>query len=351
MIKGFIVFFFFFFAMEDFRLNVQVPMLKSVVNNMEEAGYTVSPDLPRMDNIEVLGILGNDILQYFTHLSLESASLFGKVNAKMVRLANGYIPYGSVLNFLHPDEEENFLSKVERKVFPWIENSPIQSISGCEHFDDDTLHSNKAKLVVVKSNTVPPKKEKLTESRYDGDYLKSFPTRNFHNSSFDQQILEKSDVKIVPPKSFGKQNLLVQFALDPVGYQFDLMHELFPDSNVDYGLDSFYKFESIGIRDTDGPSYKKEQIDLFRNSITYDNGHYKVCFPWKSELMNKVPSNMKVSLAVAERVYDILSNKLLDQAYEEVFEQQEVLGIIEPIENRVPGQTFIPHRPVIKMDG
>ena len=67
MVKGFIVlfffFFFFFFAMEDFRLNVQVPMLKSVVNNMEEAGYTVSPDLPRMDNTEVLGILGNSILQ------------------------------------------------------------------------------------------------------------------------------------------------------------------------------------------------------------------------------------------------------------------------------------------------
>ena len=133
--------------MEDFRLNVQVPMLKIVVNNMEEAGYTVSPDLPRMDNIEVLAILGNDILQYFTHLSLENASLFGKASAKMVWLANGYIPFCSVLNFLHPDEEENFLSEVERKDFPWIENSPIHSVSGCEHFDDDTLHSNKANLL------------------------------------------------------------------------------------------------------------------------------------------------------------------------------------------------------------
>ena len=129
------------------------------------------------------------------------------------------------------------------------------------------------------------------------------------------------------------------------------MQELFPDSNVEYGLDSFYKLESIGIRDIDGPLYEKEQIDLFRNSITYDNGHYKVRLPWKSELINKVPSNLKVSLAVAERVYDRLSNKGLDQAYEEVLEQQEVLGIIEPIENRVPGQIYIPHRPVIKMDG
>ena len=120
-----------FFAMEDFRLNVQVPILKSVVNNMEIAGYAVSLGFPIMDNIEVLGILGNDILQYFTHLSLESASLFGKVSAKMVRVANDYIPFGSFLNFLHPDEEDIFLSKVEKKDFPWIENSPVQHISKC----------------------------------------------------------------------------------------------------------------------------------------------------------------------------------------------------------------------------
>ena len=163
--------------------------------------------------------------------------------------------------------------------------------------------------------------------------------------------MSKSSINFTPPRSLGKQNLLVQFALNPIGYQFEPMQELFPDSNVEYGLDSFDKLESIGIRDIDGPSYEKEQIDLFRNSITYDNGHYKERLPWKYELINKVPSNLKVSLAVAEKVYGRLPNKGLDQAYEEVFEQQEVLGIIEPIENRVPGQIFIPHRPVIKMDG
>ena len=193
-----------FFAMEDFRLNVQVPMLKSVVNNMEIAGYAVSPDFPRMDNIEVLGMLGNEILQYFTHLSLESASLFGKVSAKMVRLGNGYIPFGSVLNFLHPDEEESFLSKVEKEDFLWIENSPVQPIFKCEHFDDDNLHSNKAKLVVVKSsNKVPPIKGKQTESLDSSDYLKCFPSRVFYNSSFDQQILEKSNVRFVSKPSIN----------------------------------------------------------------------------------------------------------------------------------------------------
>ena len=174
-----------------------------------------SLDFPRMDNIEVLGILGNDIFQHFTHISLESASLLGKVSAKMVSLANGYIPFGSVLKFLHPDEEENFLSKVEKKDFPWNENSPVQPISKCEHFDDDNLHSNKAKPVVVKSsNKVPLIKGKQTELLDNGDYLKSFPSRVFYNSCFDQQILEKSDGRIVckssinftPPKNSWQAN-------------------------------------------------------------------------------------------------------------------------------------------------
>ena len=163
-----------FFAMDDFRLNVQVPMMKSVVHNMESSGYALSPDFPRLDNIVVHGILGNDILQYFSHLSLESASVFNKVGAKLVRLANGYIPFGSVLNFLKPEEEESFLNKIERKEFPWIENPPI---SGCEQFDDDILHSDKAKPCVVKSPVkVPPSKGKQTEPRCDDDHIKPFPS-------------------------------------------------------------------------------------------------------------------------------------------------------------------------------
>ena len=37
-------------------------------------------------------------------------------------------------------------------------------------------------------------------------------------------------------------------------------------------------------------------------------------------------------------------------AYEEVFEQQESLGIIEPVNQKVPDQIWIPHRPVIRTE-
>ena len=350
-----------FFAMEDFRLNIQVPMLGTIVNNLENAGYQVSPDFPRTkeDNIEVLGILGNDILQYFTHLSLERASLFGKVSARLVRLANGSIPFGSVINFLHPNEQRIFLTRLRERNSPWVEDSPVKSNSRCVNFDDEEKCS-KAKAIVQSSKVVTPYKEKfLPPVDNEDDNLNVFTSRVIYNSNFDPATLEMSNVsskskkslKFTPPKSLGKQNFLVQFALNPVGHQYDPLEDLFPDSNVEYGLDSFYKLESIGIREVDCPSYEKEQIDLFKNSITFKDGHYNVSLPWKSDLVSKVPSNLKISLAVAERVYEKLNTKGLVQSYEDVFNQQEELGIIEPIQNRSQGQIFIPHRPVIKMDG
>ena len=56
----------------------------------------------------------------------------------------------------------------------------------------------------------------------------------------------------------------------------------------------------------------------------------------KMDMREKVPSNLKVSLAVAERVYAKLENQNFVEAYEDVFNQQEALGIIEPIEGSWP---------------
>ena len=57
---------------------------------------------------------------------------------------------------------------------------------------------------------------------------------------------------------------------------------------------------------------------------------------------------MKVSLAVAERVYKNLEKQNIANAYEKVFEQQESLGIIEPVNQKTSDQIWIPHRPVIR---
>ena len=75
-----------------------------------------------------------------------------------------------------------------------------------------------------------------------------------------------------------------------------------------------------------------------------------VHLPWNKDLVKQVPSNLKVSLAVADRVYKNLEKQNIANAYEEVFEQQESLGIIEPVNQKVPDQIWIPHRPVIRTE-
>ena len=119
---------------------------------------------------------------------------------------------------------------------------------------------------------------------------------------------------------------------------------------MEYDLDNFYSLESIGIKEEDSLAYENDQVEKFKESISYKDGHYYVKLPWKSDLIKQVPSSLKISLAVAERVYDKLEHKGIVDKYEDVFDQQEALGIIEPVERRVPGLVFIPYRPVIKMD-
>ena len=101
-------------------------------------------------------------------------------------------------------------------------------------------------------------------------------------------------------------------------------------------MDNFYDLESIGIKD-EGSLYELEQVQNFHDSISFQDGHYYVHLPWNKDVVKKVPSNLKVSLAVAERVYKNLEKQNIANAYE-VFEQQEALGIIEPVNQKMPDQ-------------
>ena len=141
-----------------------------------------------------------------------------------------------------------------------------------------------------------------------------------------------TNISFTPPKKLGKSKYLVNFAIESVGFHFDPLQEIFVNSNVEYGLDNFYSLESIGVREEDSLDYENTQVENFKQSISYKHGHYHVKLPWKVDLIKHVPSNIKVALAVAQRVYDQLEHKSIKNKYEEVFDQQEQLGIIEPVE-------------------
>ena len=140
---------------------------------------------------------------------------------------------------------------------------------------------------------------------------------------------------------------MVSCTLAPSASQFDPLKEVFPCAEVEYELDNFYNLESIGIKD-EGSSYELEQVQNFSDSISFQDGHYYVHLPWNKDLVKQIPSNLKVTLAVAERVYKNLEKQNIANANEEVFEQQESLGIIEPVNQKVPDQISIPHRPAFR---
>ena len=51
---------------------------------------------------------------------------------------------------------------------------------------------------------------------------------------------------------------------------------------------------------------------------------------------------------MTERFYKNLEKQNIANAYEEVFEQREALGIIEPVNQKMSDQIWIPHRPIIR---
>ena len=105
-------------------------------------------------------------------------------------------------------------------------------------------------------------------------------------------------------------------------------------------MDNFYDPEFIGIKD-EGSSYELEQVQNFSDFISFQDEHHYVHLPWNKDLAKQIPSNLKVLLAVAESVYENLEKQNIANAYEEVFEQQEALGIIEPVNKKMPDQIWI----------
>ena len=103
-----------FFAMEGFSLSIQVHKLSTVIQSMNDHDYVVSPDFPRVkgEDIKIFGIIGNDILQCFNQFSLEKAYMFGKRDCGVVKVDIGYLPYGSGINFMPPNEEREYIDRI-----------------------------------------------------------------------------------------------------------------------------------------------------------------------------------------------------------------------------------------------
>ena len=76
-------------------LNIEMPLdnIDQTLSRLREDGVPISPSVPDYinDKVSIFGILGNDIIQHFDVLELKSVE-----DIKMIRIYNGFVPYGSV---------------------------------------------------------------------------------------------------------------------------------------------------------------------------------------------------------------------------------------------------------------
>ena len=102
------------------------------------------------------------------------------------------------------------------------------------------------------------------------------------------------------------------------------LEHIITDSEVDSGLEHLFSLESMGIKTDDKElvSFDKEQIEKFKQRISFQDGYYNVEQPWYPDKISQVPSNHTVALKVLDRTFDHLQKKGLVDKYEEVFNKQ-----------------------------
>lgn len=125
----------------------------------------------------------------------------------------------------------------------------------------------------------------------------------------------------------------------------------FGESSVVRSVDKLFSLETLGVVEDPVSDYDWDKIALFSNSISYRDNCYYADLSWNDGKLPFVASNNQVALNVLDRVVTRLSKINLYKDYCQVFLDQE--GIIEKIQVD-PGDfshyTWIPHRPVVKMN-
>ena len=156
-----------------------------------------------------------------------------------------------------------------------------------------------------------------------------------------------------PPAALESLQTAVNSVLSPRKTYFSPLETLFPDSSVEQGLEAMFSLDSLGHNEETESDCDQQLIQRFENGISLHDGKYHVSIPWKEDVVDLVPSNHKVALAVLDRVNKDLDKKGLWTSYQEVFSQQLNDDIIEEI-NVSPSDyhkfIWIPHRPVVKTE-
>ena len=319
-----------FFAMQGVDMDISHPQLKNTLKYLKENSVTISPSFPPIKNnyVKLDGILGNDVIQHFD--TFQSVPFR---NCKLLQLDDGFIPIGSIGKLISEGNKivENKFSKQSKA---------------------DRSNSDKSEELGAVSDLVDSNDYALARSggisSPQTDAITCFDAGPHGGGRSKPVVASKKKTK---PFSNVEVRHSVNFVLDPNPSYFSPIDEVLPNSNVEQGLEHLFSLESLGIH-KDVSTYDEQQVEKFKNSIEFYDDHYHVELPWKEDLIDKVPSNYHLAKVIAKKVSEKNIKQGISTQYCDVFEEQENLGIIEPIPAGFDPEehVWIPHRPVIRDD-
>ena len=170
---------------------------------------------------------------------------------------------------------------------------------------------------------------------------------NFLNKDQSKSVMSsinKSDDKNV---SF-RTKTMINLVMDPLKSYFIPLEHILEGRKVYNRLEHLFSLESMGIKKDDKEliSFDEDQMNRFREGISFKDGHYHVELPWYQNKINSAPSNHFVALRVLDRTTDFLKRKGLANKYQGVFDKQLEDGIIEEVKvnpSDYDSHIWIPH--------
>ena len=117
-------------------------------------------------------------------------------------------------------------------------------------------------------------------------------------------------------------------------------------------IEDFWNLEAIGITDSPKDSDKARALQLFNETLKFENISYRVSWPWKED-KSCLPENKKLAFGRLKSLINRMKHtpELIDK-YDEIIQHQLKLGVIEKVASSRQDTTkhYIPHHAVINPD-
>lgn len=142
--------------------------------------------------------------------------MFGKRGCRVVKVDNGYLPYGSGINFMPPNEEREYIDKILGRSDKVVVGNDYDL---CETKNQD-FSAFESSQIVREGDFYNGETQIFYNSALETE------TANKESVSFTPPKQQKRPINLTPPKKLGEERLIVNFAVNPIGYQLDPLQEI-----------------------------------------------------------------------------------------------------------------------------